>query len=129
MSPQLSCLVRRPLRNGYTLVEIALVLGLLLVLSTAGIASFGYISRLSCARHAESILRQVDNARMSYLTDNPSLTYQDVTLAALTNYMSDPAMLTNLPALGYTLSDANVQSYPLSYGIAPNSSALPLTGY
>lgn len=105
------------LRNrAFSIMEITLVLGLLLAISGFTVFGAGYFAKINAARKAESVLRQVENARMSYLVDNPNQSYADVTLTVIKEYMADPEMLDKLDGFGYKLTDADVKAYPLTYG-------------
>ena len=118
------CKTKNNKRGGFSLLEITLVLGLLLALSTFTVFGAGYFSKLNAARRTEGVLRQVENARMSYLVDNPNLSYSDLSVSVLANYMPDPSILAELPNYGYSLTDADVKAFPMTYG--RNTDALPV---
>jgi len=101
--------------RGYTLVEISLVLGLTLILSAMGIASAGIYTRVSDARKAEAVLREVESARTAWLLDNPQSSYEDVTLTELTPYLPTPDSLTKLRGLGYALGDGDLKQEAIKY--------------
>lgn len=78
------------------------------------------------SKRAEAILKQVQNARISWLIDNPTKSVEDVTLAGISDYLPFPDVDRELSALGYALAD--VTSVPICYQIVTQG-ALPIPGY
>jgi type II secretory pathway pseudopilin PulG len=115
-------------KAGFSLVELATSIGILLAMAVITMFAAGSYSRINDSRQAGAILKEIDSARTSYLVDNPNLSYGDLSVSIVTPYMPNPGDITNLPTLGYSVGDGNVQSFPLSYHIIKQG-ALPINGF
>jgi len=115
-------------KKGYTLIEVSLVLGLSVALGTAGFLGVASYWKLGAARKAQTVLTQVDVARVSWLLDNPQKGYPDVTIDKLLPFMPDPNAISTLTELGYSLENAGLQSEDIWY-TKTDQDLLPIPGF
>ena len=113
--------------KAFTLVEVSLVLGLVLILASMSVASAGIFAKISSARKAETILIQVEHSRIAWLLDNPQKGYPDLTLTEIAPYMPTPESLATLSKLGYTVDDKSIQQEEIIY--TARSDAMPIPGF
>jgi prepilin-type N-terminal cleavage/methylation domain-containing protein len=100
--------MNRPHRQGgFTLTEIMMVLGLLVLIGGAGVAGFNSWRTYRDQLQAESALNTVAGAQRAYLIENPTASYSDLTQALLTPFLPGQSM-PSLPS-GTTL---NVAVFP-----------------
>lgn len=104
--------------RGFTLVEITLVLGLVVGLSSLSIFGVTYFTSLAKASRAEAVLKQVENARISYLSDTPTASYTQLTPANLDPYIPGGwnFAVSVLSSNGYSLIGTDIQQPLITYG-------------
>ena len=88
---------RRRFEQGFTLIEISLVIGLMLGLMTLGGFSYSMVRDWNKAKNASLALQAVYSAQRSYLADHPTADITTITSATLTPYL--PAGWTAMPTM------------------------------
>lgn len=99
--------------RGFTIVEMTLVLSIILGLSAIGFLGLQSYNKYSDGLAAGGVLKAVAAAQKSYLSDNPTQTYANLTTDNLAPYMPSGTWPTNYN--GYPLPDncsVNVTVYP-----------------
>jgi type II secretory pathway pseudopilin PulG len=99
--------MNRQNNGGFTLTEVMLVLGLLVLIGGAGVAGFGAWRTYRDQLQAESGLNTIAGAQRSYLIENPTQTYSNITESLLSPYL--PGGVTPSMPGGTTL---NVRVFP-----------------
>lgn len=90
------------LHKGLTLVELALVIGILLALLSIGMYSSSEITKWRKGREAAESLRAVYAAQRTYMADHPTAAMTSLTEAELIPYL--PGGVTTMPT-AVTLKD------------------------
>lgn len=123
-------------RKAFTLVELTLVIGLVLGMTAMSVFGLTYFTYLARAQRAEGILRQVENARLSYLMDNPTETYSSVTGPAIDPYLPGGWIGAQevLTVNGYKITEADLKTPLISYsvvtgGLTANLWAMRIRGF
>jgi prepilin-type N-terminal cleavage/methylation domain-containing protein len=102
-----------PLKRGFTLIEMSLVIAVLITLMTTGIFFSSAIGTWNAGRLASETLRSVYVAQRTYLADHPTTTLSSLTEAKLLPYLPDQS--TTFPkvnGLDDTLRSVNVNVSP-----------------
>lgn len=106
-----------------------MVLGILVGLTSVAAFGLTYFSTVARANRAEAVLRQVENARLSYLIDHPVESYTDVTPAKISPFL--PGGWDGAQALldvnGYTIAESDLKGVVIGYGFKeqPTEGILP----
>lgn len=100
--------------DGFTLIEISLVIGLILGLMTLGGISYSMVSRWNKAKNASLALQAVYSAQRSYLADNPTADITQVAPSTLIPYL--PVGWTAMPT---NLKGANDENLTLDTTVLP----------
>lgn len=77
--------------NGFTLIEMSVVIFILIALLSVGIFFSSAIGNWKSGKDASEILRGVYVAQRSYLADNPTTSTDDLTEEMLLPYLPDKA--------------------------------------
>lgn len=104
-------------RKAFTLIELTMVIGILLGMTAMSVFGLTYFSSLSRANRAEAILRQVEKARLSYLIDNPTSSYLQITTVDISPYLPGgfSGALEILRLNGYEVSEGDLRTPTISY--------------
>ena len=102
MQTSLEPMIKPRKQGGFTLTEIMMVLGLLVLIGGAGVAGFNAWRTYKDQLQAESALNIVAGAQRAYLVENPTATYSTLTQALLTPFLPGQT-LPSLPT-GTTLN-------------------------
>lgn len=96
----------RSIKNGFTLLELSVVILVLLTLLGAGLGTTDAYRKWGLAREASEKLRSVYVAQRTYLADNPTRSVEDLTPGLLIPYIpnSTGAMPTTKSLTGSTLN-------------------------
>lgn len=108
---------KSPYRKAFTLLEMTLVIGLVVGMTSLSVFGLTVFSTISKAHKAEALMRQIENARLSYLMDNPTQQYGGVTGDKIDQYLPGGWDATKelLDANGYTITEGGLQSATISY--------------
>lgn len=87
----------KPLRRGFTLIELSLVVGLLIALMSTGIFFSSAIGTWKAGRDASETLRSVYVAQRTYLADHPTTSISSVSRSDLLPYI--PGKPTTFPTV------------------------------
>jgi type II secretory pathway pseudopilin PulG len=115
---------KSPYLRGYTLLELSLVLGMLVGLTAIGAFGLKYFTTVARSNRAEAILRQVENARLSYLVDNPVENHTTVTPDKISPYLPGgwDGAVQMLAINGYTLDASDLTGLDIGYGFVEKPS-------
>ena len=113
---------KSPHPKAYTLLEVSMVLGLAVALTTITIFGIGQSSAIARAARAEAAMRMIESARLSYLSDNPTRVVGTVLPTDLDPYI--PGGFTNALAVitnnGYSMSlPRDIRTARIGYSMDP----------
>ncbi len=96
----------------------SLVLGLLVGLTAIGAFGLKYFTTVARTNRAEAILRQVENARLSYLIDNPVENFTSITPTKISPYLPGgwDGAVAMMRINGYTLLSDDLTGVDIGYG-------------
>jgi prepilin-type N-terminal cleavage/methylation domain-containing protein len=77
---------------GFTLIELSVSIGLILILSSSGFIGFQWWSSYREQLISETSLNIVASGQRSYLIDNPTLTYTNITAINILPYLPNGQM-------------------------------------
>ncbi|RYD38265.1 MAG: type II secretion system protein [Verrucomicrobiaceae bacterium] len=95
--------------QGFTLIEISMVIGLILTLTAIAGLSISSVTRWKNGRNASLALQAVYAAQRGYLADHPTSTLQGIPSATLTSYL--PTGWSGMP----TMTGLNGEVLTLDY--------------
>jgi prepilin-type N-terminal cleavage/methylation domain-containing protein len=122
-------------RNGFTLMELLLVLGILAILSTIVLIAINPTKQLNDAQGVSRnvAVREIENAISQYIIDGNPVTGVPTIKANALNICRDTitgTACTNAPVSGYDLSVLTTNGkYLVNIPIDPNETDTNITGY
>jgi len=114
--------------RAFTLTEITLVVGLILSMTAMGLMGTAWFAKMNAAKRAEATLRLIQNARVSWLVDNPTQNFNTVTWGNLGEYLNVKELQDELRELGYEFTEADLRAEKITYGIS-DENALPIPNF
>lgn len=119
-------------RNGFTLIEMLLVIGIIAILAAIVINAINPAKQLSDARSVDRAraTREIENAILQYIIDGNEVTVPDGMLNAVPICQDevDPTDCATVPPTGMDMSFL-VPEYLVSLPLDPNETGTKLTGY
>jgi prepilin-type N-terminal cleavage/methylation domain-containing protein len=106
--------MQTPTRNGFTLVEIMIVVAIIALLSTIAVPGFMRARKRSQATRILNDLRHIDSAVDQYALENNRIAGFTVTVPDWTKYLKPGTTLavTGSDIFGHTFGPVNVDSLP-----------------
>lgn len=104
---------RKPLAQGFTLIELSLVIGLLIALMSTGIFFSSAVGTWKAGRDASETLRSVYVAQRTYLADHPTTKISTVSRSDLLPYLPNkPNTFPTVAGLDSVVRDIKVTVSP-----------------